>query len=198
VEAKSSHCDIWYVRSITVFLLFLLGFQLMSCMPVIKLVYGIHKPRYVSDSAVVKYYNRLGLQGEIYRLKDYNSGNRKKFRYLGNTMPDVLLFNSKGYLTKFDIDCSKGLDSIVKLSLHDIDSMSLEGKSIQDFIDDTYVINNLNNKEIHHLNMPLYVVKFADYAGKLNKENVPALIAQLNLRSDIHYVILNMDYSVPE
>ncbi len=177
-------------------MLLFLCFQIISCMPVIKLVYGLHKPRYVSDTNVVRYSEQLGLQGEIYRLKDYAEENRSKYRYLGNSFPDVLIFNSTGQLTKFDIDCSNDLQSIVELSLYDIDTLGLEGKPLQDFIDDTYVINTLNNECISVLKMPLYVIKFAEYAGRLNKENVPAMVKRLSSRIDIQYVILNMDYSV--
>ncbi|MFZ1678106.1 MAG: hypothetical protein WBP41_15220 [Saprospiraceae bacterium] len=111
-------------------------------------------------------------------------------------MPDVLLFNSTGRLTKFEINCSNKLDSIVELSPHDIDNLGLEGKSIQDFISDTYVINTLNNDDNTPLKMPLYVVKFAEYAGRFNKENVPELVGRLKYRKDVQYIILNMDYSM--
>jgi hypothetical protein len=46
--------------------------HIIACMPIIKIVYGIHKPKYESDSAVLKYSRGIGLQGEIYRLKDYS------------------------------------------------------------------------------------------------------------------------------
>ena len=48
------------------------------------------------------------------------------------------------------------------------------------------------------LHMPLYVVKFAEYAGLLNKDNVPAMVKRLSLRKDVRYIVLNMDYSVDE
>lgn len=168
----------------------------MSCMPVLKLIYGVHKPRYVSDATVVKHYNRLGLQDKIYRLKDYSEENRKPYRYIGNSMPDVLLFNSAGQLTIFDIDCSNDFDSLVQLSLYDIDNMELGEKTFQEFIGATYAISSLNNEDTSLMKMPLYVVKFAEYAGRLNKENVPRLVQRLRSRNDVYYIILNMDYSV--
>jgi hypothetical protein len=167
----------------------------MSCVPVIKIVYGIHKPRYVSDAGVVKQYNRLGLQDKIYRLKNYSEENRQTYRYIGNSMPDILLFNSAGQLTKFDIDCSNDFNSLVQLSLYDIDTMRLGEKSFQDFIDSTYLINSLH-EDTSMLKMPMYVVKFAEYAGRLNKENVPHLVQKLSSRNDVSYIVLNMDYSV--
>lgn len=165
-------------------------------MPVVKLIYGIHKPKYVSDSSVVKYSNRLGLQDEIYRLKNYSSASRSKYQYLGNSMPEILLFNSQGQLTKFDIGCSNDLDSIVMLSLHDIDNMHVEGKNLQDFISDTYIINPLNKDDLTIRKVPLYVVKFAEYAGRLNKDNVPGQMERLSNRNDVQFILLNMDYSV--
>src|SRR6187402_337350 len=93
-------------------ILILFGLQFMSCMPVMKMIYGLHDPNYQSDAAVVKYYNRLGLEDEIYRVKDYTEENRKDYQYLGNSMPEILVFNSKGQLTKFELSCSGRLDSI--------------------------------------------------------------------------------------
>src|SRR5687767_1851765 len=132
--------------------MFLFVIQFISCMPIVKLVYGLHDPRYQSDAAVVKYSTRLGLQDEIYRVINYTEENRKEFRYLGNTMPEILVFNSKGQLTKYELTCSGGLDSIATLSLNAIDNMPLAGNTLQDFIDDTYVINDLNKDNTVVLN----------------------------------------------
>ncbi|MEO6130356.1 MAG: hypothetical protein ABIQ02_00810 [Saprospiraceae bacterium] len=111
-------------------------------------------------------------------------------------MPEILLFNSQGQLTKFDIGCSNDLDSIVMLSLHDIDNMHVEGKNLQDFISDTYIINPLNKDDLTIRKVPLYVVKFAEYAGRLNKDNVPGQMERLSNRNDVQFILLNMDYSV--
>ncbi len=179
----------------SVFLLLGYWFQMLSCMPVMKMVYGLHKPGYVSDAAVLKYYNHLGLHDKIYRLKEYAELNRKKYHYIGNSMPDILVFNSKGELTKFALDCSGDFDSIAQLSIYDIDHMELAGKTFQDFIDNTYVINPGNDLGI---NMPVYVIKFAEYAGLLNKDNVPHLVEKLRQRTDVGYMVLNMDYTMRE
>jgi hypothetical protein len=184
------------MQSIKTCTMFLLVVQFMSCMPVMKVIYGLHDPRYQSDAAVIKYYNRLGLQDEIYRVKDYTEDNRKEFRYLGNSMPEMLVFNSKGQLTKFELSCSGDLDSIVTLSPDEIDNMPLAGNSLQDLIKDTYVINDTNKDDSGLLNQPLYVVKFAEYAGLLNKDNVPGLLDKLSHRTDVQYILLNMDYSL--
>ncbi len=168
----------------------------MSCMPVAMLVYGVHQPRYLSNEGVVRYADRLGLKDDIYRLKDYNEANLPKFRYTGNSMPGILLFNSAGQLTKFETDCSSDLDSIAKLSPLEIDKFTLAGKSFTDFIGDTYVINHSNNEVLTTLEKPLYVVKFAEYVGKLNKDNVPALVEVLSNRTDVQLIVLNVDYSI--
>src|SRR3989337_2196297 len=130
-----------------------------SCMPVMQLAYGLHQPKYVSDEAVIKYYNRLGMDDEIYRVKDYSEENRNQYRYLGNSMPEVLLFNSRGQLTKFEPTCSGRLDSIVQLSTYDIDNNDsiVEATSLRDFINDSYVINAGNNQDIILHPMPVYV-----------------------------------------
>lgn len=176
--------------------LIIFGFGMMSCMPVAKLIYGVHQPRYLSNEDVIRYANRLGLQDDIYRLKDYNEANISRFRYTGNSMPGILLFNSSGQLTKFESSCSSGLDSIAKLSPQEIDKLSLAGNTLTDFIGDTYVINDLNNEVLTSLKMPLYVVKFAEYAGMLNKDNVPALVERLSNRTDVQFIVLNVDYSI--
>jgi len=176
----------------------LLVIPFISCMPVMKMIYGLHDPKHQSDAAVIKYHNHLGLQDEIYRVKDYTEENRKEFRYLGSAMPEILVFNTKGQLTKFELSCSGRLDSIAGLSPHDIDNMPLAGNTLQDFIDDTYVINDLNKDDAVVLNQPLYVVKFAEYAGLLNKQSVPGLVDRLSNRTDVRYILLNMDYTVKE
>ena len=186
----------WGVHFISVCMLLMFGLQFMSCMPVMKMVYGLHDPKYLSDAAVVKYYNRLGLQDKIYRVKDYKEENRKEFRYLGSSMPEILVFNSHEQLTTFELNCSGGLDSIAGLSTHDIDNMPLASNSLQDLIGDTYVINDLNKDDAVVLNQPLYVVKFAEYAGLLNKQNVPGLVDRLSNRTDVQYILLNMDYTL--
>jgi len=186
----------WYQYLMIVCLPFLLGFQFMSCTPVIMLIYGAHQPNYVTDLAVVKFAHRLGLEDDIYRVKNYTEESRKQYGYLGNAMPNILLFNSAGQLTKFKIDCSGSLDSIAKLSTLEIDNLPPAGKTLEDFISDTYVINTGENEELAILNGPLYVVNFAEFAGLLNKNNVPSLVSQLSQRDDIQYVVLNIDYTV--
>ncbi|MBL0008451.1 MAG: hypothetical protein IPP25_15070 [Saprospiraceae bacterium] len=37
-----------------------------------------------------------------------------RYRYTGNSMPGMLLFNSNGQLTKFELNCGGDLDSIAK------------------------------------------------------------------------------------
>jgi hypothetical protein len=185
-----------YQLLIIVNLLLLLGLPFISCTPVVMLIYGAHQPNFVSDQAVVKYAHRLGLEQEIYRIKNYTEENRKQYGYLGNSMPNLLLFNSAGRLTKYEIDCSASLDSIAKLSTLEIDNLPLADKTLADFTGDTYVINTGDVEKLEILKGPLYVVVFAEFAGLVNKQNVPALVAQLDKRDDVDYVVLNIDYTV--
>lgn len=176
-------------------LVFLPAFIALSCTPVIMLVYGIHQPNYKSDDAVIHFANRLDLEREIFRLKGYSEESIPKFRYTGNSMPGMLLFNSNGQLTKFELDCSGGLDSIAMISTHVIDTMPLAGKSFQDFMDDTYIINAPDGEKLLQLTRPLFVIKFAEYGGLMNKDNVPGLVKRLESRNDVDYILLNVDYS---
>ncbi|MDZ4747054.1 MAG: hypothetical protein SH808_01095 [Saprospiraceae bacterium] len=185
-----------YRQCIAVYALFFLGFQIMSCMPAVKLIYGLHQPRYVSDAAVVKYGHRLGWQSAIYRVNNYNDETRTQYRYLGSSMPDVLLFNSTGQLTKFEMNCSNDLKSLVTLSSLQIDSLPTSEKSIRDFMEDTYVLSDSGLKNLIQNEEPLYVVKFAEFAGLLNKDNVPDLVEKLSSRKDVQFVVLNMDYTI--
>lgn len=177
-------------------LIFLPAFLAFSCTPVAMLIYGVHQPNYKSDDAVVNFANRLGLEREIFRLEGYSEESLPSFRYTGNSMPGMLLFNSKGELTKFDLDCSGGLDSIAMMSTHVIDTISIAGKSFQDFMNDTYIINTPESKKLSKLSKPLYVIKFAEYGGMLNKDSVPGLVSLLESRNDVDYILLNVDYSV--
>jgi len=167
-------------------------------MPVMEIIYGVHQPRYVSDTNVARYAAQLNLQGDIYRLKDYSEENRSKYRYLGKRLPETLVFNSEGLITNLDIDCASDLYSIANLAIETIDNMETGDKSFQDFIADSYVINPLDTEELIEFTTPVYVIKFAEFVGKLNKDHVPEQIRILKGRSDIKYILLNVDYTLPE
>jgi hypothetical protein len=181
---------------LSVCLIFLPAFLALSCTPVAMLIYGVHQPSYKSDDAVIHFANRLDVEREIYRLNGYSEESISRFRYTGNSMPGMLLFNSKGELIKFELNCSGGLDSIASLSLHDIDQMPLAGESFQDFMEDTYVINTSKSDNVSKLTRPMFVIKFAEYGGLLNKNSVPGLVSQLESRNDVDYILLNVDYTV--
>lgn len=160
-----------------------------------EIIYGVHQPRYVSDAYVARYAEQLNFRGNIYRLKDYSEENRSKYRYLGKRLPETLVFNSEGLITKFEINCSSDFYSLTNLSIEAIDSMETGEKSFQDFIADSYVINPLEAQEIIAFNTPVYVIKFAEFVGKLNKDNIPDQIRILKSRNDVKYIFLNMDYT---
>ena len=63
-------------------------------------------------------------------------------------------------------------------------------------MDDTYVINTPEKDNLSKLSKPLYVIKFAEYGGLLNKDNVPGLVSRLESRNDVDYILLNVDYTV--
>lgn len=163
-----------------------------------KLIYGLHDPRYVSDEQVLHYANRIGLDGDIYRMEEYSESTRKKYNYLGNTMPEVLIFNSKGQLTSFELNCSSRLDSIVTLKIASIDQMATKGNDLNNLLYDTYPLLTKTNLDTTIIEQPLYVVKFAEFAGKLNKEILPGLIQHLKSRTDVKYILLNQDYTISE
>ena len=171
---------------------------IVSCMAVVGVFYGVHQPRYFSDSKVVHYAEQIGLQGDIYRLKDYTEQNRSKYRYLGKTLPETLIFNAAGQITQYEIDCSSDFDAMVLLSIESIDSLETGDKTLHEFIDDTYMIHSSENVDILESNTPVYVIKFAEFAGKLNKDHIPDQIRVLQSRDDVKYILLNMDYSERE
>ncbi len=100
----------------------------------------------------------------------------------------ALSLSYKNYIPKFNVQA--------RLSLHDIDNMSIAEKSFQDFMDDTYVINTPDSKKLSKLSNPLFVIKFAEYGGLLNKDNVPGLVSRLESRNDVDYILLNVDYTI--
>ena len=187
-----------YTLFIRISVLIFFFFQIISCTPVMKIIYGVHQPRYVSDADVTGYAEKLDLQGNIYRLKDYAEENHSKYAYLGKRLPETLVFNAEGRITILDIDCASDLYSIANFTIEAIDSLETGEKSFQDFIADSYIINPLGSEAKISFNTPVYVVKFAEFVGKLNKDHVPEQISMLKNRSDINYVLLNMDYTIPE
>lgn len=187
----------WYVRIFRMLCIIAIILQAMSCMPVIKIIYGIHNPRYQSDDKVFKFTQHLKLDGYIYRLHGYNEESRRNYRYLGNTMPDVLIFNTQGLLTHFEVNCTLKWDSIVSLTPHLIDQMPVGDKTINDFINDSYILpNNELSINLIEPKRPIYALKFAEFAGRLNKNNFPKLVAKLQERDDVDYILLNMDYTI--
>jgi hypothetical protein len=106
-----------------------------------------------------------------------------------------------GFLTKFDLDCSSELDVIVELSINDIDAMGYTTKTVHDFFEDTYAVVSGQYHDFEYASaVPLFVVKYAKFAGRLNKENVPIQVERLRARKDskrdIQYILLNVDYTV--
>ncbi len=165
-----------------------------------KVIYGAHQPRYVSDTNVTHYFNKINLQGDIYRLKDYSEENisKYKYRYLGKRLPETLIFNSMGLITKIDLNCGSDLYSNANLTIGAIDSLETGEQSFQDFIADSYVIGSLEENDMSTYNTPIYVIKFAEFVGKLNKDHIPKQIEILKNRNDVKFIFLNMDYSIAE
>jgi len=162
------------------------------------IIYGVHQPRYVSDTNVARYAEKIDWHGEIYRLNDYSEENRGKYRYLGNRLPETLIFNAEGLITKLDIDCCSDLYANASLTIGAIDSLETGEQSFRDFIADSYVIDTLQAEEMTSINTPVYVIKFAEFVGKLNKDHIPKQIKILKVRSDVKYILLNVDYTIPE
>ncbi|HEX5113340.1 MAG TPA: hypothetical protein VFV79_10860, partial [Saprospiraceae bacterium] len=66
---------------------------------------------------------------------------------------------------------------------------------IYDLITDSYILNEKPGMETPLSNQSLYVLKFAEFAGQLNKDFLPSLITRLKSRNDVQYILLNMDYT---
>jgi len=162
----------WHLLFIRICMLFFFFCLIISCTPVMGIIYGVHQPRYVSDSNIAHYAEKIDLKGDIYRLKDYAEENRSKYRYLGKRLPETLIFNTDGLLTKFDIDCDSDLYSNAILSVGAIDSMETGDQSFQDLIADSYLIDTLKPEETIVFNSPVYVIKFAEFVGKFRYSKV--------------------------
>lgn len=201
---RSKYCKVLFISGglyllfIRIIMLCFFFLHIISCTPVMKIIYGVHQPRYVSDATVSLYADQLDLEGTIYRLKEYAEENHSKYNYLGKRLPETLVFNSEGRITKLEIDCSSDLYSIANLTIEAIDSLETGEKSYQDFIADSYTLNKMGSETKNTYNTPVYVIKFAEFVGKLNKDNIPEQIRILKNRSDVKYVFLNMDYTIPE
>jgi len=193
-----SSFDGWHTLFIRIGIFLFFTSQIISCKPVMKIIYGVHQPRYVSDANVAQYAEQLDLKGDIYRLKHYAEESRGKFRYLGKRLPETLIFNSHGLITKFEINCNSDFYKMANLTLQAIDSIETGDKSFQDFMADSYVIDSLNAEDIIAFNTPVYIIKFAEFVGKLNKDHIPEQIRILQKRKDIKYILLNMDYTIQE
>lgn len=182
---------------ITVVILFIC-FSSASCYIMRDLKYRLHNPGYHTDAEVLRYAEPLNVDDRIYRLNDFNVYKKSPYRYLGSAVPDLLIFNSDGKLTLFEEAISRNLDSLAQLTIHQIEGLPISDRGLNDLLDDTYSIQHDSLHISSTPAKPVFVIKFAKHTGKLNNTNVPILVHLLRNRTDVQFLLLNMDYTVLE
>lgn len=177
--------------------LLVISAAISGCNPIIKTIYGIHNPRILTDKEVLDFCEKNKFTGvEIRRIKSYNDKTKRNYSYLGNTIPDLLIFNSKSKLTTPQLSCPGDFQNILEMTDEDIDSLPTSNILISDFYDITYEINPNESKLIEGTeSCPLFIIKFAEYAGGINRMHIKKWLQMTHLREDISILLLNVDYN---
>lgn len=160
------------MRSARLLFSFLILNLVLGCKPVLYLVYDIHKPKVLSikqiENAAIKY----GFsQNSVYALSDSSF-----LRFIQNNevVNDIHIYNKNGYriLPKDTISCSG--QKINMLSIYkNSDSIYIDSSSsmLQTF-GEVILVKQVADSVFYNPKVDYsIIVTFADFTGKLNKQN---------------------------
>ncbi len=192
-------------KNLTFFLLFLFG--LTSCQPVLKIIYGVKKPKPKTDTQVIQYAQKVfDKEYKMYRPIDSKSYH-KLLDLDVNKVPGIIFFDSKGVQKSMHQDtlksCTAHADSFIQQLdlLEDAPSMGLTKEEVLQHI---AKINFKEEKEVSKSTKYSIIILWADWIGpKLNKEKTDDWVSVYHsldqtVQDDIDLIILNMDLTEDE
>ena len=166
-------------------------------MQVAKTVYGIKKPKYCSDKTVLSYSRNLGIETNIYRIEEFNGRSRDSFKL--KKLPELRIYNPHGLRVNYEISCSADYHQFMTLSPNEIADLPSSGERYSDWIPLIYNVSNQQPfSQSSETNKPLFVVTYARFIGKLNKDHTLPWIEYLQERDDIELLVLNVDISIED
>jgi len=187
-------------RSTLIPLLLLLGFT--SCKPVIKMIYGVKKPKPKTDAQVMEYAQKVfDEEYEMYRPID-TVAYSKLLELDLNKVPDIVFFDSNGFQKSIHEDtlntCTANADSFLRqLSLlDDAPSMDLQKEEVIPLLRKINLIEAEEKKRDYQNSV---IIVWADWIGpKLNREKTSEWLKVYNeldeqQKDNIDLKILNLD-----
>jgi len=188
------------LRGTIIFIVFI--YSLSSCTPVIKMIYGIKKPKPKTNEQVVEYYKKVfDKEYEIYRPSDSISFAELRNIKL-NSAPNIIFFDGMGNQKSIHADtmktCTVNAENFIKqLSLLEhAPQMELSKLDVMEHL------TKINFKEVE-IEKTKYknsiLIFWADWAGpKLNKEATQDWLRVYDeldqqTKSNIDLKIVNLD-----
>lgn len=169
-----------------------------SCNTIIKIYYGLKKPKIENYSSIVKYLDKIKLEKEgTYSFEKKDVVNTLK---LIKGVPEVMIFHSNGKLITYrqDSACNAGAFSFIENLSKEIDFQFNDSIQLDDYLSKLrdFQGNAINFNLIKNDSTDFYLfIYWTKYSGRLNKNHVRVWETQAknNSKSRIKIIKVNLD-----
>ncbi len=176
-------------------------FCILSCSPLIKIIYGVHKPRQENPKSVLKYAKSRGLDKAIMLVPKDSVSFRKLLKHFV-AIPDFYLFNMEGkaLLYSDSVTCNAPVFNVIDslcIGNYSLNPNRIELVQILDFLrpltaEDSIRFVESQKKDVKYTGF----ITWAKYIGYLNKDHTRPWVNSSNNSKDCYYNIylVNLDY----
>lgn len=169
----------------------------ISCSPIVRLLYGIKKPKVENEESLKKYLEKVNISDKDVYTLDFE-GYQKALELINKKIPEVLIFDKNGNYIPYGnewacnasaFDFIVNLNDTTKYVISDKTNITSLPFSLYSLEGDSLGIPTLN--ESFHL-----FIFWAKFAGKLNKDHVKIWEKQAinNSKTNIKVYKINMDF----
>ncbi len=188
-----------YVIHFILFLLIL--FSGTSCMPLLKLVYGVHNPRLETVKSVTEYAKRKELDDGIILIPK-DSASFFHILTVFNKAPDLYLFNNEGQALQYTVDgaCNAPVFEVTERICEGIYRVNDSLESLSSLLkylrplstEDSVRFQASIKKESKYTS----VITWKTYIGYLNKDHARTWLRSLNSQGNcsLNTYLLNTDF----
>jgi hypothetical protein len=177
------------------FLVVILTF--ISCSPIVRLLYGIKKPKVENEESLKKYLEKVNISDKDVYTLDFE-GYQKALELINKKIPEVLIFDKNGNYIPYGNEwaCNaSAFDFIENLN----DTTKYVNSDKTNIISLPFSLYSLEGDSlgIPTLNASFHIFIFwAKFAGKLNKDHVKIWEKQAinNSNANIKVYKINMDF----
>ncbi len=189
------------IRIIVSLLCLMSLFCMLSCSPLIKFIYGVHKPRPESSKSVLNYAKSRGLDKAILFIPKDSVSFRKLIKYFAG-IPDLYIFNSEGkaLLYSDSATCNAPVFSVIDSICKGNYNLDPNGKALVQILDllrpltsdDSVRFVEAQKKEVKYTGF----ITWAKYIGYLNKDHTrPWVNRSINSKGcNTNIYLVNLDY----